>query len=241
MSYGYELLVKECESLEDAMKFALKVVDFCMEKENRKSLMKDKINCIPSIKYEHKFKKGSLISPSDEYWLLSLFNFNFMWYEDLKILAIQNFTDYSANNFAKDIIDFDAALCIQTYDEWGLDSLTCTSNPSLKFMKDIYDESKTLGKDEIIDRLLQINKEKFEEYIEDGVFDNRDIEEMRRFYIRNKMFLALDESHIESRRPSEVFKYISINGINNLESRNYLGLELQKIYDEWLEDHSDED
>lgn len=211
MSYSFGMFFKQLENKSEI--FDIFDVVNKIAWENGREMVKDNYSFWPSQVY------GENASVANSFWLDRVFTFNFVYWEEHKLLALVGY------DFPKDIENvFDCHICFQNgtdqdyeYSEWN-DKITFFKNTKELFMKNNPEELKEL----------------FLQYNMSYVYDNKDEEDMTDYYTRSLLYkiifdkLKLDE-WLWGKECDDTFKRYSINALNSSEKRMKLSLSFTSL------------
>lgn len=228
MSYGFNLLFKEINSFNDAMNFALNISNLLYE--NHREFLEDLKYYIPSSRIclkdtletdekEVKNLKHQLnrcVDSMDNYWIYKIFNLQFIYWEEYKLLALVG------DRYPKVIKKlFDISFYFQNstdqdypYKSWGN---ICCFNDVINSVKKMYAK-------EIFDNLDYMDEE------------NEDISKIRKnlsFYrqclVYDMIYKKLDLDEWLWNKSSNKFKSFCINPITNVEKEFECTISLKDI------------
>ena len=104
MSYGFSMGFAQANSLQEAMKIALEYTQSQMTEKNVRKAIGDNRYYIPSVRTgyiadeEGKTRRADVLADTaDRYWLVTLFTFRFLYWEEHKLLGIVMMPSESAS------------------------------------------------------------------------------------------------------------------------------------------------
>lgn len=221
MSYSFGMFFKEI-SQADVLPFVNRV---CSEVASHPSeLIEQAKYCIPSLRDEKSDNK------TDRYWLSSLFEFQFVYWQDKKLIGMCGYT-YPGNTedmFTGHVTFQNSTDRDYAYDEWPQIDL---------FQKHVY-ESSSLEPDAIIKKYMNVTGDN---KLEASEFYDDDPEYMRRSLVYDSVYkeLALDDWLWGRENPS--FIRLTVQALNNDETKFSAYRHLEKIKKGFQENQTNSD
>lgn len=198
MSYGFEMMFKQCVSKEEAFNIALSTTNEYFNQA--KKVIQENIYYFPSI------QRGgnSEYKLADEWFLVKLFSLNFVWWEDKKLLGLSNDSNlfkpfFDTSFYFQNSTDQDYALS-----EW--DETIC-----------VFKKMKTKVQKATEDELFEIGKE-YNDW-----FTLEDIQEDVEYYRKTLLYdIIYNELRLNSwlyDKEDKEFEQFTLCGINSMEKR----------------------
>lgn len=199
MSYRFGMFFKSVSSLEDAFSFANKVVETCYE--NKIEYLKGiSLFSIPSIRTNSK--------ESDDYWLYSIFNFRFVYWQEYNLLGLVGY------EYLKEVDTlFDTHISFQNscstdypYETWS----------KLECARGIVDSVQSMTATELADILISDKDEYYTEADRESILNNDDY--YKKIYVYDKIFESvLDLDTWLGDGDSDKFMRFALNALTTLE------------------------
>lgn len=194
MSYRFQMNFKQCESKEEAFTIALAITKEYFR--HAKSVIKDNIYYFPSIQRGGN-KEYEL---ADEWFLVNLFSLRFVWWEDKKLLGLNNDSDFLKSFFDTEVYFQNS--CDQDYEYDGWDD-------KIDFFKETKRKIQERTKEELLKCSTYFNESDLED----------DLEYCKRTILYDMIFSELDLNAWMYDSDETVFERFSLCAIDSSEKR----------------------
>lgn len=218
MSYEFYMAFAKAETISDAYQIAHSFVNEYLTFDRMKEIIKENLYSIPSIKWSCHCDERRFASEADRYWVYSLFNCRFLYWEEYQLLALAKDWQHDTPYFTQPIMFYNGSDTNLKFEYWP------QNIPFFQHEIDKFKKILELPLEEAVEALNQNGyPTDLKEILDAAEEEPENAEDIKRYCLENKVycelyadiFKKLDLDNYLYHRKEPRFKLFSVNAITS--------------------------